>query len=87
MIPATRFADPTVDFAFKRIFGTEAYKQNTVNLLNAVIPDIGIVDVKFIALLGRAGDWDYRLPPVYVVSVLDFPLGRHGVLFPRASGF
>ena len=128
LIPATRFADPTVDFAFKRIFGTEAYKQNTVNLLNAVIPDIGIVDVKFInnelvgetadsrksvidvccedasgkkfiiemqrasqehfrertlfyaskfiALLGRAGDWDYRLPPVYVVSVLDFPLGR-----------
>ena len=128
LIPATRFADPTVDFAFKRIFGTEAYKQNTVNLLNAVIPDIGIVDVKFInnelvgetadsrksvidvccedasgkkfiiemqrasqehfrertlfyaskfiALLGRAGDWDYRLPPVYVVSVLDFTLGR-----------
>ncbi len=126
IIPATRFADPTVDFAFKRIFGTEAYKQNTVNLLNDLIPGIGIVDVKFIngelpgetsdsrksvidlccedasgkefiiemqkasqkwfrertlfyaskfiSLLGRPGDWDYRLPPIYVVSFLNFPL-------------
>ncbi len=126
IIPAARFADPTVDFAFKRIFGTEAYKQNTVNLLNDLIPGIGIVDVnfintelqgetsdsrksvidvccedasgkqfiiemqnasqeyfrertlfyasKFISLLGKPGNWDYHLPPVYVVSFLDFPL-------------
>ena len=126
IIPATRFADPTVDFAFKRIFGTEAYKQNTVNLLNDLIPGIGIADVKFIntelqgetsdsrksvidvccedasgnnfiiemqnasqeyfrertlfyaskfiSLLGNQGNWDYHIPPVYVVSFLDFPL-------------
>ena len=30
-----RFADPTNDFAFKRIFGTEQYKDATIGLLNS----------------------------------------------------
>jgi len=43
------FADPTVDFAFKRIFGTEQYKAATIGFLNSVIcPPKPIVDVTFI---------------------------------------
>ena len=42
-----RFADPTVDFAFKRIFGTEQYKAATVGLLNSLITDHHIVDVEY----------------------------------------
>ena len=43
----TRFADPTVDFAFKRIFGTEQYKDATLGLLNSLFPQLDIVDVSF----------------------------------------
>ncbi len=42
------YADPTVDFAFKRIFGTERFKAATVGLLNSVIKDVNIVDVTFL---------------------------------------
>ena len=48
LIPATRFADPTVDFAFKRIFGTEKYKDATINLLNGLIPELDIRDIAFL---------------------------------------
>ena len=41
------FADPTVDFAFKRIFGTEKYKAATIGLLNSIIEGVNIVDVEF----------------------------------------
>ena len=44
----TRFADPTVDFAFKRIFGTEQYKKATIGLLNSLFDELDIVDVKFL---------------------------------------
>ncbi len=48
------FADPTVDFAFKRIFGTEKYKAATIGLLNSIIEEVDIVDVKFLNTeLGR----------------------------------
>lgn len=47
-IPKTRYADPTVDFAFKRVFGTETYKAATIGLLNAVISDRVITDVRFL---------------------------------------
>lgn len=43
----TRFADPTVDFAFKRIFGTEQYKDATLGLLDSLFPDLHIADVSF----------------------------------------
>ena len=58
IIPATRFADPTVDFAFKRIFGTEKYKDATINLLNGLIPELRIRDVSFIntELIGESQD-------------------------------
>lgn len=42
------FADPTIDFAFKRIFGTEKYKAATIGLLNAFIKDRHVSDVKFL---------------------------------------
>ena len=32
------YADPTVDFAFKRIFGTEKYKDAAIGLINSIIP-------------------------------------------------
>lgn len=44
----TRFADPTVDFAFKRIFGTEQYKKATIGLLNSLFDEVDIIDVKFL---------------------------------------
>jgi predicted transposase/invertase (TIGR01784 family) len=48
------FADPTVDFAFKRIFGTEKYKAATIGLLNSIIEGVNIVDVEFLNTeLGR----------------------------------
>ena len=52
------FADPTVDFTFKRIFGTEKYKAATIGLLNSLITDHTIVDVKFLSseLIGETGD-------------------------------
>ena len=58
LIPATRFADPTVDFAFKRIFGTEKYKDATINLLNGLIPELRISDISFIntELIGESQD-------------------------------
>ena len=123
----SRYADPTVDFAFKRIFGTEKYKQATINLLNCLLPECNIVNVSFLnsELLGDTGDsrksyidvlcedtagnlfiiemqnarqehfleraifyasklismtppqgrdWDYSLPPTYVVAFLNFDL-------------
>ena len=48
------YADPTVDFAFKRIFGTEKYKAATIGLLNSIIEGVNIVDVEFLNTeLGR----------------------------------
>ncbi len=42
------YADPTVDFAFKRIFGTERFKAATIGLLNSIIRDVDITDVTFL---------------------------------------
>ena len=38
------YADPTIDFAFKRIFGTERFKAATIGPLNSIIKDVNIVD-------------------------------------------
>lgn len=43
-----RFADPTIDFAFKRIFGSEKYKAATIGLLNSIIKDRRIADISFL---------------------------------------
>ena len=43
-----KFADPTVDYAFKRIFGTEKYKDTTIRLLNNLIEDRHIVNVSYL---------------------------------------
>ena len=58
----SRFADPTVDFVFKRIFGSERYKAATIGLLNSIISDYDIVDVEFPnvelqAPAGRGDSW------------------------------
>ena len=47
-----------MDFAFKRIFGTEKYKDATINLLNGLIPELRIRDVSFIntELIGESQD-------------------------------
>ncbi len=42
------YADPTIDFAFKRIFGTERFKDATIGLLNSIIKDVNIVEVSFL---------------------------------------
>ena len=44
----TRFADPMVDWTFKRIFGTEQYKDATIGLLNSLITDRQVRDVSFL---------------------------------------
>ena len=44
----TIFADATVDTAFKRIFGTEQFKDATIGLLNSFIDGHHIVDVTFL---------------------------------------
>ena len=44
----TVFADATVDTAFKRIFGTEQFKDATIGLLNSFIDSHHIVDVSFL---------------------------------------
>jgi predicted transposase/invertase (TIGR01784 family) len=55
------FADPTVDFAFKRIFGTEKYKAATIGLLNSIIEEVDIVDVEFLNTeLGRENEQDKK---------------------------
>ena len=58
VIAKSRFADPTVDFAFKRVFGTEKYKAATIGLLNSIIKGRHIVDVSFLnsELIGDTGD-------------------------------
>ena len=43
------FADMTIDYAFKRVFGTERYKAATIGMLNSIIKDRKIEDVEFIA--------------------------------------
>ena len=40
------YADPTIDFAFKRIFGTERFKDATIGLLNSIIKDVNIVEMQ-----------------------------------------
>ncbi len=47
-ISTTVFADATVDTAFKRIFGTEQFKDATIGLLNSFIDGHHIVDVTFL---------------------------------------
>ena len=42
-----KFANPKVDYAFKRIFGTEKYKDATINLLNSLLPHLHIVNVEY----------------------------------------
>ena len=55
------FADPTVDFAFKRIFGTEKYKAATIGLLNSIIEEVDIVDIEFLNTeLGRENGDDKK---------------------------
>ena len=47
--PKGVFADPTVDFAFKRIFGSPQYRMATIGLLNSFLPtEKQISDVEFI---------------------------------------
>ena len=120
-----RYINLLTDFGFKRVFGTEANKQFTIDFLNTLLPEhhhiqdltfkktenLGltpldrraIFDVfcegangeQFIVEMQRTrqaffkdrslfyatfpiqeqsnrGDWDYQLPTVYSVSVLDF---------------
>ena len=124
-----KFADPSVDYAFKRIFGTEKYKDATIRLLNSLIADRKIVDVsypnteiigptgssrksaidvlcedqdgakfivemqnaeqshfmertvfyasKVISMLAEPGrEYDYSIPPSYVIAFINFKLGR-----------
>ena len=54
----SRFADPTVDFAFKRVFGTDRYKAATIGLLNSLITERTIVDVHFLntEVIGETAD-------------------------------
>ena len=54
----SRFARVTVDFAFKRIFGTERFKDATINLLRSILPNAGIADVKFLntEIIGETGE-------------------------------
>lgn len=53
-----KFANPKVDYAFKRIFGTEKYKDATINLLNSLLPHLHIMDVEYpnTELIGDTGD-------------------------------
>ena len=44
----SRFCDPMVDFAFKRIFGSEQYKEATIGLINSFITDRKVREVNFI---------------------------------------
>ena len=120
-----RYINLLTDFGFKRVFGTEANKQFTIDFLNTLLPEhhriqdltfknnenLGLTSLdrraifdvfcegangeQFIVEMQRTpqaffkdrslfyatfpiqeqsnrGDWDYRLPPVYSVSVLDF---------------
>ena len=120
-----RYINLLTDFGFKRVFGTEANKQFTIDFLNTLLPEHhriqdlsfknnenlgltpldrraifdvfceGVNGEQFIVEMQRTrqaffkdrslfyatfpiqeqsnrGDWDYRLPPVYSVSVLDF---------------
>ncbi|NER01016.1 MAG: Rpn family recombination-promoting nuclease/putative transposase [Cyanothece sp. SIO2G6] len=120
-----RYINLLTDFGFKRVFGTEANKQFTIDFLNTLLPqhhqirdlsfknnenlglspldrraifDIfceGINGDQFIVEMQRTrqgffkdrslfyatfpiqeqstrGDWDYRLPMVYTISVLNF---------------
>lgn len=54
----SRFVDPTIDFAFKRIFGSERYKAATIGLLNSIITDHVIYDLEFVnvELEGESAD-------------------------------
>ena len=124
-----RYINLLTDFGFKRVFGTEANKQFTIDFLNTLLPEhhhiqdltfknnenLGltpldrraIFDVfcesangeQFIVEMQRTrqafykdrslfystfpiqeqstrGDWDYQLPTVYSVSVLDFVMNQ-----------
>ena len=42
-----RFCDPTIDVAFKRIFGSELYKDATIGFINSLLTDRVIRDVSF----------------------------------------
>lgn len=60
----TRFADPTVDFAFKRIFGTEQYKDATFEMQNARQEHFKeravFYSSKMIVRQAPTGIWDFR---------------------------
>lgn len=78
------FADATVDFAFKRIFGTERFKQATIGLLNSIIEDQTIADVSFLNVeLGSETDGDKRS----VIDVLCTDQnGNHFIVEMQKSG-
>lgn len=44
----TVFADVSLDTAFKRVFATDEFKAATIGMLNSIIKDRKIKDVKFI---------------------------------------
>ena len=43
-----KFCDPTNDWAFKRIFGSEQYKDATIGFINSMLPEKQIRDVEFL---------------------------------------
>ena len=43
-----RFCDPTIDVAFKRIFGSKIYKDATIGFINSLLPDKQVQDVEFL---------------------------------------
>ncbi|MCQ2145977.1 MAG: Rpn family recombination-promoting nuclease/putative transposase [Bacteroidales bacterium] len=42
------YADPKIDFVFKRIFGSERFKAATIGLLNSLLDNVHVVDVTFL---------------------------------------
>lgn len=48
MVSQSVFIDPFIDFAFKRLFGTEANKDVLIDLLNTCLPGKNIRDVVFL---------------------------------------
>ena len=78
------FADPTVDFVFKKIFGTKEYSSATIDLINSFIEGINVQSVEFLNTVQDKESKNERTTIVDVLAKDD--KGNHFIIEMQNAG-
>ena len=63
------FLDPTIDFAFKRVFGNQAYPEITISFINSLVKSLWNVPVETVEFLDTVNQPDTQELKYSIVDV------------------